>query len=198
MTREGHAVSAGLPPGAAALPERLVLIGFMGAGKSTVGRLLAARLGWRFIDLDREVERREARPVQEIIRSDGLRRFRSIESAAGREAIRGRRVVVAVGGGWPAEPGNMDLLEEDTLSVWLQVSPKTALARVAESDTPRPLLEVTDPAAAAEELLSSRGSHYRRGSIRIDTDDLTPDEVVRNILELLSPCSGDKEEEETA
>lgn len=180
------------------MPERLVLIGFMGAGKSTVGRLLAARLGWRFIDLDGEVERREARPVHEIIRSSGLSHFRRIESAVGREAIRGKRVVVAVGGGWPAEPGNMDLLEEGTLSVWLQVDPKTALARLAESDTPRPLLEVTDPAAAADELLSRRRSHYRRGSIRIETDDLTPDEVVRNILERLIPGGGDKEKEETA
>ena len=194
----GRAVTAGSPPGAVGLPERLVLVGFMGAGKSTVGRLVADRLGWSFIDLDGEIERREARPVHEIIRNEGLNHFRRIETVAGREAIRGKRVVVAVGGGWPAEPGNMDLLEEGTFCVWLQVSPRAALARLAKSDTPRPLLEVADPVAAAEELLSRRRSHYGRGSIRIDTDDLTPDEVVRDILERLIPCSGDKGKEETA
>ena len=179
-------------------PERLVLIGFMGAGKSTVGRLLAARLDWTFVDLDEEVARREGMPVDEIIRSRGLGHFRRVESESGREAIRRPRAVIAAGGGWPAEPGHMDLLDRGTVSVWLRVGPRTALARVAGSDTPRPLLEVPDPVAAAKELLSSRRSHYRRGHIRIDTDDLTPDEVVRDILERLPPLSGDNSEEERA
>lgn len=191
-------MSARSGPASGGLPERLVLIGFMGAGKSTVGRLLATHLGWRFIDLDKEVARREASPVHEIIRRRGLQHFRRVESEAGREAVRATRVVMAMGGGWPAEPGNMDLLGDGTLSVWLRVSPRTALARVAGSDTPRPLLEVPDPAAAAEALLSRRRSHYRRGHIRIDTDDLTPDEVVRDIMERLIPRTGDKNKEETA
>lgn len=183
---------------AAAGLERLVLIGFMGAGKSTVGRLLAASLDWTFVDLDEEIARREGRPVYEIIRSSGLRHFRRIESESGKAAIRMVRAVIAVGGGWPAQPGHMDLLDRSTVSVWLRVSPQTALARVAGSDVPRPLLEAPDPAAVAKELMSRRRSHYRRGHIRIDTDDRTPDEIVRAILERLPPWSGDNSEEERA
>lgn len=195
-----RATGTEVPPAMGPVPKRLVLIGFMGAGKSTVGQLLAAQLGWEFIDLDEEVARREGRPVYEIIRSSGLRHFRRVESDAGREAVRRTRVVVAVGGGWPAEAGHMDLLAEGTgsLSVWLRVSPRTALARVADSNTPRPLLEVPDPTATAEALLSRRRAHYRLGHVRIDTDDLTPDEIVRDILKRLTPRMRDDNKEETA
>ena len=177
---------------------RLVLIGFMGAGKSTVGALLAEALGWNFLDLDDEVARREGQPVDEIIRRSGLQYFRRVESATGREAIKGERVVIAVGGGWPAEPGNMDLIDDDTVSVWLRVGPRTALARIAASGTSRPLLEVPDPVRRAEALLRRRSDYYRRGHIGIDTDDLSPDEIVRDILERVTPRNGDREREEIA
>ena len=178
--------------------ERLVIIGFMGAGKSTVGTMLADRLGWAFVDLDDEVAGREGEPVDEIIRGRGLASFRRLESEAGREVMRRRRVVVAVGGGWPAQPGHMDLLGRGTLSVWLRVSAATALARIAASVNPRPLLEVADPLATAESLLARRKQHYQRGDLRIDTEHRTPDEVVGAILRRLTPCGGDREREETA
>ena len=186
------------PPGAGGF-ARLVIIGFMGAGKSTVGRLLADRLGWTFIDLDDEVARREGGPVDGVIRQRGLKYFRRIESEAGMEVIRRNRVVVAVGGGWPAVPGHMGLLDDDTLSVWLRVSATTALERLADSSAPRPLLEVADPLATAEELLSGRSAHYQFGDITIDTENRTPSEVVGGILQRLAPHRGDdKDKEETA
>ena len=178
--------------------ERLVILGFMGAGKSTVGPILADRLGWAFVDLDDEVAGRAGAPVDEIIRRRGLESFRCLESEVGREVMRRRRVVVAVGGGWPAEPGHMELLAGGTLSVWLRVSAATALARIAKSVMRRPLLEVADPLATAESLLARRRVHYQRGDLAIDTEYRTPDEVAGDILKRSTPCGGDREEEETA
>lgn len=197
MTTGVRARRADSPPEPDSL-ERLVIIGFMGAGKSTVGPMLADRLGWTFVDLDDEVAGRAGEPVHEIIRGRGLDTFRRLESEAGSAVMRRRRVVVAVGGGWPAQPGHMELLADGTLSVWLRVSPATALARIAESATPRPLLEVADPLATAESLLARRRQHYRRGDLEIDTERRTPDEVVGAILKRLTPCGGDLEREETA
>ena len=196
MTTGVRAQRAESPPGPVSL-ERLVIIGFMGAGKSTVGPMLADRLGWTFVDLDDDVAGRAGEPVHEIIRRRGIDSFRRLESEAGSAVMRRRRVVVAVGGGWPAQPGHMELLGDDTLSVWLRVSPATALARIAESATRRPLLEVADPLATAESLLARRRQHYRRGDLEIDTEHRTPDEVVGAILRRLTPCGCNMEREET-
>lgn len=178
--------------------ERVVILGFMGAGKSTVGPMLATRLGWTFVDLDHEIAELAGAPVDEIIRRRGIESFRRLESEVGREVLRRMRVVVAVGGGWPAEPGHMELLADGTLSVWLLVSAGTALARIAGSVTPRPLLEVADPLATAESLLARRRKHYERGDIRIDTEHRTPDQVVGDILESLAPRGAYGKGEETA
>lgn len=176
-------------PGAAADAPvcRIVIVGFMGAGKSTVGSLLAAAVGWDFIDLDDEVARREGMPVHEIIRDRGIAGFRRVESELGREVLRKRCAVISVGGGWPAEPGHMDMLEGGTVSVWLRVGTETALKRIAESDAVRPLLQVPDPMGTAESLLQERSPHYSRGDIVVDAEDGSPDGVVRRILEFFNP-----------
>lgn len=189
LTRKRR-TEAPLEPGSV---ERLVIIGFMGAGKSTVGPIVADRLGWTFIDLDDEVAARAGNPVDEIIRKRGLDAFRRLESEAGREVLRRGHVVVAVGGGWPAEPGHMELLTDGTVSVWLRVRAATALARIVASVTPRPLLEVADPLATAESLLALRKEHYRRGDIEIDTEHRTPDEVADDILKRIAPRERERE-----
>ena len=161
---------------------RLVLVGFMGAGKSTVGPILAGALDWDFVDLDDEIEDREGRHPGEIIRRDGIERFRVLESKAARELLRRERLVLAMGGGWAAQPGHMASLKSDSLSVWLRVTPAVALARIRRSDNPRPLLQVPDPHAAATTLLRRRITHYRRSTITIETDGRSPGEVAREIL----------------
>lgn len=162
--------------------ERIVLIGFMGAGKSTVGPLLARTLDWRFVDLDAEVGQAEGSSVTELIRRRGIERFRELESKAGRRVLRRRRVVVAMGGGWAAEPGHMDMLDELSVAVWLRVTPETALARIRAAPHSRPLLDVGDPLVAAQRLLRARTAHYRRSDITIDTEDRSPAQVVGEIL----------------
>lgn len=167
--------------------RRIVIIGFMGAGKSTVGSVLAGSIGWDFVDLDDEVARREGMPVHEIIRERGIAGFRRLESTVGRELLRRQGTVISVGGGWPAEPGHMDTLGNGTVSIWLRVGTEAALQRIADSGTARPLLQVDDPARTAESLLRERIPHYRRGNIVVDTEDRAPDEVVTEILKHISP-----------
>ncbi len=174
--------------------ERIVLVGFMGAGKSTVGPLLARTLGWRFVDLDAEVERAEGSSVAALIRERGVERFRELESRAGRQVLRNRRIVVAAGGGWAAEPGHMDMLDQSSLAVWLQVTPDTALARIRAARSTRPLLDVGDPLGAARDLLQARTAHYCRSDITIDTEDRSPAQVVREILQQPVLCGADTEE----
>ena len=175
---------------------RIVLVGFMGAGKSTVGPILAGALDWDFVDLDDEIAGRDGRHPAEIIRRDGIERFRELESEAAREVLRRERLVLAVGGGWAAEPGHMASLKHDSLSVWLQVTPAVALARIRGSTIPRPLLEGPDPHAAATTLLRRRIAHYRRSTITIETDGRSPEAVAREILEHPILTESDMEERE--
>ena len=182
------------PPNLAESVERIVLVGFMGAGKSTVGPLLARALGWRFVDLDGEVERTEGSSVAALIRTHGIEHFREVEANAGRRVLRCRRIVVAAGGGWAAEPGHMDMLDELTLAVWLQVTPETALARMRTSRGSRPLLDVDDPVDAARDLLQGRTAHYSRSDITIDTEDRSPAGVVREIMRQPVLCGVDMED----
>ena len=169
--------------------RRIVIIGFMGAGKSTVGPMLANSIGWDFVDLDDQVALREGMSVQEIIRERGIDGFRRVEAAVGRELLRYRRAVISVGGGWPAQSGHMDMLGNGTVSVWLRVGPEVAVERIAGSDTARPLLQVDDPVRTAESLLSERIPHYRRGNIVVDTEDRVPEDVVMEILKHISPSN---------
>ncbi len=183
-------------PRAGSGAARIVLVGFMGAGKSTVGPILASALDWDFVDLDDEIAGREGRHAGEIIRRDGIERFRRLESKAARELLRRERLVLAVGGGWAAQPGHMASLKHDSLSVWLRVTPAVALARIRGSATPRPLLEGPDPHAAAVALLRRRIAHYSSSTITIETEGRSPEEVAREILQHPSVTESHREESE--
>src|SRR5262245_57732530 len=110
------------------LPRNIILTGFMGSGKSTVGRRLAARLGWRFADLDRLVERRAGLPVAEIFRRRGERAFRRLEHRVIRSLRRKRGWVVAAGGGAPVYRPSRAALRAAGLRVWMR-APVGVLAR---------------------------------------------------------------------
>ena len=170
------------PPAARSLPRSIVLVGFMGAGKSTIGRILARALDCGFVDLDDELERRLGRSVPTLLRECGVEDFRRMESSVAEKILAGPPVVFATGGGWGAQPGRVASLQEAAHAVWLRVRPRTALARIGEALSDRPLLDVADPLAAARALLAERTPHYARCAIKIDTDNRAPDEVAHEIL----------------
>jgi shikimate kinase len=170
--------------------ERVVLLGFMAAGKTAVGAELARRLGWEHLDLDRAIERREGRSVAAIFAGDGERRFRELEARATAELASRSRVVVSPGGGWIAGAGNLEALGQGTLAVWLQVSAGEAVRRASDAPGERPLLAGTDPLEAARRLLEARAPLYARAGLHVDTEGRSPGEVAAIIETELRARSG--------
>jgi shikimate kinase len=153
----------------------------MGAGKTTVGRRLAKKLGWKFIDLDEEIERREGRPVAEIFKQHGEPHFRNLERACLKDVSASPRTVVALGGGAFIEPDNRELAGKTGLTVWLKVSFAKIAGRV-KIDGTRP--NFTD-LEKAESLYHSREPHYARARLHILTDEGSPDSIVDEIIGVL-------------
>jgi shikimate kinase len=170
--------------------DRIVLTGFMGSGKTSAGALLAERLGWRFVDLDREIERRDGRSVPQIFSESGEAHFRHLETAALASLLGGRRLVLALGGGAPEELGNRLLLEQTphTAVVYLSAPYATLLERcVTQAADPgataRPVLA---DRAAAEARFHLRRPHYERiASHSVETSQMQIEATVETILTTL-------------
>ena len=160
----------------------IVLVGLSGAGKTVVGRLLAARLRWPFLDLDAEVERVATRSIADIFARQGEQAFRDLESRVTRAARVDPRTVVSTGGGWMARP---ELREAwpGAVRVWLRVEPGSAVSRLARERSSRPLLASPDPEKALARLLTDRLPAYQLAEIAVRTDGLAPDAVVDAILD---------------
>jgi len=164
---------------------RVVLVGFMGCGKSTVGPRVAGALGWRFVDQDRHVEAEVGLPVREIFARRGEAFFREAEARVAADVLATERVVLASGGGWAARRGRLAALPAGTVSVWLRVSAEEAVRRAASAPGERPLLAGPDPVREAEELLRKRERFYREAHLEVDTEARKPDDVSARILETL-------------
>jgi shikimate kinase len=175
---------------AARAVHRIVLTGFMGSGKTSTGALLAERLGWTFLDLDREIERRDGRTVPQIFAESGEPHFRRLESATLASLLGQRHLVLALGGGAPEDLGNRLLLEQTphTAVVYLSASFDTLVARCSA--------QATDPTATSRPNLSDltlaehrfhlRRPHYERiAAHTIDTADLTLAQTADAILSAL-------------
>lgn len=158
------------------------LVGMMGAGKSTIGPSLAARLGRTFVDTDHEVERTAGASVAKIFEREGESGFRERERAA-IEAAGLEAAVVALGGGAIVQPGAADLLTERGTVVWLEVDPATILARIGDAES-RPLLAGLGPEdqrAKLTALLAERKPYYARAAICVDATG-EPEAVVDAIV----------------
>jgi shikimate kinase len=164
----------------------LWLVGMMGAGKSAVGAVLAARLGRPLVDLDRAIERAAGRSIAEIFAAEGEAGFRKREREA-LEAVAGRSAVVALGGGAAAQPGVVERLLETGALVYLRARPETLAARVG-ADEARPLLaglDAPDRLAKLRRLLGERERFYLRAPVVVDTDALDEAGAAAEVLRRL-------------
>jgi len=153
----------------------IILIGFMGTGKSTVGRLLAERLDLTAVDMDTLIEARAGKPISAIFKEDGETAFRRMEQALAHKLAQGSGQVISTGGGVVLDPENLTNLQAAGLIVCLQASPDEILRRV-ESDQTRPLLE-GDKQARIRELYEARRPLYDALPFQIQTDGRTPEEI---------------------
>lgn len=166
------------------LRKNVILVGFMGTGKSAAGRALAKLLRMRFVDLDRIVELRAGKTIARIFAEDGEPAFRALERQVVAELATRRGFVVAAGGGVVLDPHNVEALNRAGTVVCLTASVDAIMARVA-GDTTRPLLAGERPRERVEELLAARKSLYESFARRVDTSALPPREVARVICGLL-------------
>ena len=162
----------------------IVLTGFMGTGKSTVGRLLAERLGLDFVDTDELIVSRDGRTIAEIFREEGQAAFRAWERRVARELGQRDNLVIATGGRMMLDETNAAALERNGRVFCLTAAPETIIARL-EGDVRRPLLNVPDPAAKIRELLEKRAAAYGRFP-QIDTEGKTAAQVAEEIIQCLS------------
>jgi len=161
--------------------DKIYLVGFMAAGKSTVARALAGRLGWRAEDLDELIEARERRTVADIFQKQGEPYFRTVEREVLKLLLPLRHVVVATGGGTFMDPENRAAINLDGVSVWLDVPFEELLARIPQ-DGRRPLAA---DRPGMERLFAMRQAAYRAARIRVDAA-ARPEEVAERIIECVS------------
>jgi shikimate kinase len=159
----------------------LYLVGFMGTGKTTVGRAVAHKLGFLLLDSDHEIERLQGRTVAEIFRTDGEPAFRAMERDFIENGHPAERVVVACGGGLVVQPGMLELLRSRGVVICLHASIETILDRTGRHRT-RPLLDVADPEERVRTLYSTREPIYKQAGTVILTDGRPLHDVTSHVL----------------
>lgn len=164
--------------------RNLVLLGFMGTGKTTLGRRVAEKTGAPFWEMDVELERRAGKSIARIFAEDGEAAFRDMEAALAAEwGRRAEGAVIAAGGGVVLRPENLQALGEQGRLVCLTAPSEVILARTAGS-TARPLLAGPDPERRIRELLAARAPFYARIPRQLDTSAAPPEELVARLIEI--------------
>ena len=172
----------------------IVLIGYRGSGKSTVGCKLAARLKMRFVDIDNLIEDRQGVPITDIVKSHGWDHFRILEKGTIEEISKGDHLIIAPGGGAVLDPDNVKALRRNGFIIWLKTDRQALFKRMNQDPgtiTRRPTLTGKGTFEEIEERVPAREPFYERASeIQIDTSMLAVDAVVEGILTILKERVG--------
>ena len=158
----------------------IALVGLPGAGKSTIGRLVAAQLSCSFFDLDAEIERHAGLSVSEIFENHGERHFRALERDV-TAVLASRGGILATGGGWMSNPGAMALVRPTGHIIYLRVGADCAISRMGRSMASRPLLADPDPSAKLARLLVDREDDYQLADAVVDTEDVGIEKVTEQV-----------------
>lgn len=165
------------------MKTNIALIGFMGTGKTVVGKALAERLGKEFVELDSLIEQKAGKSIPEIFQQDGEVAFRELEIEVAKKVSEDKNQVIACGGGIVLNKINIDRLKKDSVIIYLTAAPGTILKRVSAGGEARPLLKVANPALTIQELLRFRRPFYKRAAdITINTSKLNIDSIAEQII----------------
>ena len=162
--------------------KNIVLTGFMGVGKTEVGRELSAILGWKVVDVDDEIVKSKKMSINEIFSRFGEPAFRGMETEMIKKVSRKKNVIISTGGGAVLRQENMEFLKTSGVVVCLTARPETILKRTSRNRE-RPLLHVEDPLQRIHDLLEARGPFYEKADIMIDTEGKSPIGIAEEILE---------------
>ncbi|ADI01183.1 MULTISPECIES: shikimate kinase [Syntrophothermus] len=171
--------------------KNIVLIGFMGTGKSTIGQRLARKLGMIFVDTDREIEKITGMTVAEIFRKHGEKRFRSEEKLLAHKLAQREGLIISCGGGMPLDPENMKVLGENGVIIGLKASPEDVFRRVMRKRHHRPLIDRELTLERLRAMMAEREKYYQCAHITVDTSTHGIEELVHKIiLNLKEFCYG--------
>jgi shikimate kinase len=164
--------------------KNIVLTGFMGTGKTTIGQALAQMLHMKLVDVDEEIESAQGMTINDIFKTYGEQHFRDIETAMIKKISREKNLVISTGGGAVLREENMQALKEKGIVFCLNASVETILERTGSSQD-RPLLKVENPKEKISELLAYRKPFYEKAGIMIDTDGKSPLLIAEEIMEIV-------------
>ncbi len=162
--------------------KNIVLTGFMGTGKTAVGKELARLLNMKLIDVDTQIEKSEKMTINEIFKQFGEPRFREIETEMITKLSKDKNSIISTGGGAVLKQENMDILRGNGVIICLTATPETILSRTSNSND-RPLLQVENPLERIKGLLDFRKPFYERADVMIDTEGKTPLQIAEEIIE---------------
>jgi shikimate kinase len=165
----------------------IFLIGFMGSGKTTLGKQLAAKLGYRFIDQDEVIEQKYQMTVSEIFAKHGEEEFRSAENEVLQELVKRESCVIATGGGAPCFHNNMELMNGSGYTIYIKVDPEILVQRLKASHSTRPLLKDKSEAEMLEytqQKLTERSPFYSRSKLILYSKNLTIDDILRALEDM--------------
>jgi len=165
--------------------KNIYLVGFMGTGKTAVGKVLSEELNKEFVEMDEVIEGRAGKKIVDIFASFGEPYFRDLEKKLLKEISLRSGLIVSCGGGLICGDENANILKSTGIVINLMASAKTIYSRI-KHNSQRPLLNVDDPVKKIEELIKKRGSYYAKAHYTVDTDNMTPYEIADKIIEIIN------------